>query len=83
MKIRLLKCVLILGTPTDPGTVVDLAAVDATSLIRRGMATPEGADAEKASTFLQQKGVISTESGLVQLQKEPEPKPPTKPGKKR
>jgi hypothetical protein len=74
MKIRLLRCVLILGTPTDPGTVVDLATVDARSLIRRGMAEPEGGEPARPATF---RGVMSTESGTVPLPPEPEPAAPT------
>lgn len=51
MKIRLLETVLIQRTPTAAGTVVEVSASDAASLIRRRMAEPEG-DVETEATFL-------------------------------
>ena len=51
MKIRLLETVLVRGTPTTAGTVVDVTRQDAASLIRRRMAEPEG-EAEADAPFL-------------------------------
>lgn len=73
MKIRLLKCVLVGGKPTDPGTEIELPQADAMSLVRRGMA--EQTEPQPAPPT---GGVISTSEGLAPFSVDPPPPAPTR-----